>query len=110
MWRCYFMVINRIPEAVGRTEELNYRLEMCDSIPLLNTDRDGFSGSIIPIKRAMLPMRTGRSFEAQEFLARADSRLVYTRLLSAAVNIYPGRTQQAMQEATRLKTETRGFR
>jgi len=110
LWPFYIMVIHRILEAVGRTDELNHRLEMFDSIPLPKIDREGFSGSIIPIKRAMLAMRTGRSFEAQEFLARADSRLVYTRLLSAAVNIYAGRTQQAIQEATRLKTETRGFR
>src|SRR5699024_9958716 len=73
MWPFYIMVIHRILEAVGRTDELNHRLEMFDSIPLPKIDREGFSGSIIPIKRAMLAMRTGRSFEAQEFLARADS-------------------------------------
>ncbi len=110
MWPFYIMVIHRILEAVGLTDELDHRLEMFDSIPLPKIDGEGFSGSIIPIKRAMLAMRTGRSFEAQEFLARADSRLVYTRLLSAAVNIYSGRTQQAIQQATRLKAETRGFR
>ena len=110
MWPFYIMVIHRILEAVGQTDELDHRLEMFDSIPLPKIDGEGFSGSIIPIKRAMLAMRTGRSFDAQEFLARADSRLVYTRLLSAAVNIYAGRTQQAIQQATRLKAETRGFR
>src|SRR5699024_2396067 len=110
LWPFYIMVIHRILEAGGRTDELTHPLEMFDSISLPRIDREGFSGSIIPIKRARLAMRTGRSVQAQEILARADSRLVYTRLLSAAVNIYAGRTQQAIQEATRLKTETRGFR
>src|SRR5699024_11456733 len=61
MWPFYIIVIQRILEAVGRTDELNHRLEMFDSIPLAKIDREGFSGGIIPKKRAMMAMRTGRS-------------------------------------------------
>lgn len=110
MWPFYIVAIHRLLEADGHHDELDHRLEMLDSLPFPSIDRQGFSGSVIPLKRAMLAMKTGRATETQKFLDRADPRLPYTRLLEAAAHIYAGRTQQALQQAERLKCETRGFR
>lgn len=110
MWPFYIVAIHRLFEATGYLAELDHQLEMYDAMPFPRVDGDGFSGSIIPLKRALLAMKTGRQTEAQEFLDRADQRLTYTRLHRAAGHIYAARTQQAIQEAAGLRHETRGYR
>lgn len=110
MWPFYVFMLHRLLEASGHHDELEHRLEMLDALPFPRVDGEGFSGSVIPLKRAMLAMKAGRATESQKFMDRADPRLCYTRLLEAAAHIYAGRTQQALQQATRLKPETRGFR
>src|SRR5690625_3038376 len=110
MWPFYILTIHRILEAGGHHDELAHRLEIFDSMPFPRQDGDGFAGSIIPLKRAMIAMKTGRGSEAQELLERADPNLPYTQLLQAASHIYAGRTQQAIQQASRLRHDTRGFR
>lgn len=110
MWPFYILATHRILEASGHHDEVEHRLEMFDAMPFPKIDGDGFSGSIIPIKRAVVAMRAGRIAEAEAFLGRADQRLAYTRLFQAAVHIYAGRSQQAIQEVTHLRPQTRGFR
>lgn len=110
MWPFYIVAVHRLLEACGHHDELDHRLEMFDAMPFPVVDREGFSGSVIPLKRAMLAMKTGREADAQAFLCRADPKLPYTRLIETAGHIYAGRTQQALNQATRLKNETRGFR
>lgn len=110
MWPFYILAVHRILEGGGYHDELEHRLEMFDTMPFPRIDGDGFVGSIIPLKRAMLAMKSGRGTEAQEFLDRADQTLPYTQLFQAAANIYAGRTQRAIQQVSRLRTETRGFR
>ena len=39
-----------------------------DSLPFPRIDRDGFSGGVIPLKRAMLALQVGRGSEAQVLL------------------------------------------
>lgn len=110
MWPFYIIAVHRLLEASGYHDELDHRLEMFDAMPFPAVDQEGFSGSIIPLKRAMLAMKTGREANAQAFLSRADPKLAYTRLIETAGHIYAGRTQQALNQAARLKNETRGFR
>lgn len=110
MWPFYILATHRILEASGHHDEVEHRLEMLDSMPFPKVDGDGFSGSILPIKRAIVAMRAGRLAEAQTFLDRADQRLAYTRLFQAAAHIYAGRAQQAIQEVSVLRPKTRGFR
>lgn len=110
MWPFYIVAVHRLLEATGYHDELDHRLEMFDAMPFPVVDKEGFSGSVIPLKRAMLAMKTGREADAQAFLSRADPKLPYTRLIETAGHIYAGRTQQALNQATRLKNETRGFR
>lgn len=110
MWPFYIVAIFRALESGGRQDELDHRLEMFDSLPFPRVDGDGFSGSIIPLKRAMLAFQNNRSSEARTFLARADPRLSYTQLFKAAGDVYAGRTQQALRNTSRLRHETRGFR
>ena len=110
MWPFYILVIHRVLEACGHQDELEHRMEMFDTMPFPLVDGDGFAGSIIPLKRAMIAMKAGRGTETQAFLDRADQQLPYTQLFQAAAHIYAGRTQQAIQEVSRLRTETRGFR
>lgn len=110
MWPFYIIAVHRLLEADGHHDELDHRLEMFDTLPFASIDREGFSGSVIPLKRAMLTMKAGRSAEAQRFLDRADPRLPYTHLVEAAGHAYAGRTQQALQQAAHLKHDTRGYR
>ena len=110
MWPFYILATQRILEGGGYHDELEHRLEMFDTMSFPRIDGDGFAGSIIPLKRAMIAMKSGRGTEAQELLDRADQSLAYTQLFQAAANIYAGRTQQAIQQVSRLRTETRGFR
>ena len=110
MWPFYILAVHRVLEGGGYHDELEHRLEMFDSMPFPRIDGDGFAGSIIPLKRAMLAMKFGRGAEAQEFLERADQSLPYTQLFQAAAHIYAGRIQQAIHLVSRLRTATRGFR
>lgn len=110
MWPFYILAVHRILEARGHQDEIEHRMERFDSMPLPKIDGEGFSGSIIPLKRAMVAMKAGRVTEAQAFLDRADQRLAYTQLFQAAAHIYAGRAQEAIQDATRLRSKIRGFR
>lgn len=110
LWPFYILAVHRVLEAGGHYDELEYQLEMFDDMDFPRRDGDGLSGSVIPLKRALLALRTGRIAEAQEFLDRADQNFPYTQLLQAAAHVYAGRTQQAIQDATRLRKDTRGFR
>ena len=110
MWPFYVVALHRTLEAVGHYEELDDRLEFLDSLPFPRIDRDGFSGSVIPLKRAMLALQVGRGSEAQVLLRRADPHLAYTQLILAAADLYAGRHEQALQQASRLRRHTRGFR
>src|SRR5690625_3837188 len=110
MWPFYIVALHRVLEAGGYHDELEHRLEMLDSMPFPRIDGDGFSGSIIPVKRAMLAMRAHRISEAQVFLDRADAQMDYTRLIQATIDVYSGRPQQAIQTAKQLHPIMRGFR
>lgn len=110
MWPFYILAVHRVLEGGGYHDELEHRLEMFDAMPFPRIDGDGLVGSIIPLKRAILAMKSGRGTEAQEYLDRADQQLTYTQLFQAAANVYAARTQLAIQQISRLRTDTRGFR
>lgn len=110
MWPFYIMAIHRVFEPAGHYNELEHRLEIFDALPFPRVDGDGFSGSVIPLKRAQLALRLGKGSEAVEFLGRTDPRLIYTKLIQAAAQLYAGRYEQALQQASSLRHHTRGFR
>ncbi|GAA2046920.1 hypothetical protein GCM10009720_29860 [Yaniella flava] len=110
MWPFYIVAVQRVLVSAGYLDELDHRLEVFDSMPLPRVDGNGFAGSVIPVKRAMLAMEAGRGADAQELLVRADHNLPYTQIIEAAGHLYAGRTQQAIQLATQLRSQTRGFR
>lgn len=110
MWPFYIVALHRVLEAAGHHDELEHQLEMLDSLPFPRVDGEGFTGSVIPLKRAMAALQSGRGAEALRFLERADPRLTYTKLTQSAADLYVGRTQQAMDQALALRKETRGFR
>jgi DNA-binding CsgD family transcriptional regulator len=110
MWPFYIVALHRILEASGHHDELELQLEMIDTLPYARIDGEGFTGSVIPLKRAMVALRVGRGAKAVRFLERADPKLTYTKLVKAATDLYLGRTQQALDQAHELRKETRGFR
>lgn len=110
MWPFYVVALHRTLETAGHYQELDERLAFLDSLPFPRLDRDGFSGSVIPLKRAMLALQVGRGSEAHQLLDRADPELAYTKLILAAAKLYAGRNEQALQLASSLRHETRGFR
>jgi len=110
MWPFYILATHRLFDAGGLHAELEHQLSMFDSMPFPKQDGIGFTGSIIPLKRALVAMRGGRVSEAQEFMDRADPRLAYTQLIQAALHLLAGRPNQAKHEALRLHDETRGYR
>jgi len=110
MWPFYIVALHRVLEAGGYHDELEHRLEMLDTMPFPRIDGDGFSGSIIPVKRAMLAMRAHRTSDAQTLLDRADAQVHYTRLVQAAADVYSGRPQQAIHTTEQLRPAMRGFR
>lgn len=110
IWPFYIVVLHRVMEAAGYREELDEQLGAFDGMPLPRVDGQGFSGSVIPLKRAMLALDAGRGNEAQQLLNRADPQLAYTRLFQAAERLYAGRPGQALELAHRLRPETRGMR
>ena len=110
MWPFYMVAIHRILESAGHHDELELRLEIFDSLPLARVDGDGFSGSIIPLKRAMLALQRHRGAEAEAYFERTDPHLPYTKLIQSAMHLYAGRNQHAIQQTSRLRHQTRGFR
>lgn len=110
MWPFYILAVHRVLEAGGHQDELEHRMEIFDDMSFPRHDGDGFAGSIIPLKRAAIALKNGRGIEAQAFIDRADPALAYTKLFQAAAHVYAGRTQQAIQDVSRLRPKTRGFR
>lgn len=110
MWPFYVIALHRLLEAAGHHDELEHRLEMLDALPLPKIDGEGFSGSVIPLKRALTALSVGRGAEAVEFLQRADHSLTYTKLVRAATDLYVGRLHHAVDLAHALQRHTRGFR
>ena len=110
MWPFYIVAFHRVLEAAGYHDELDHQLEMMDALPFARIDGEGFTGSVIPLKRAMVALSVGRGAEALRFLERADSRLTYTKLVQTAADLYVGRTQLAIDQTQALRKETRGFR
>ena len=110
MWPFYIVALHRVLEVAGHHDELEHQLEMLDSLTFPRVDGEGFTGSVIPLKRAMAALQSGRGAEALRFLERADPRLTYTKLAQSAADLYVGRTQQAMDQALALRKETRAFR
>ncbi len=110
MWPFYIVALHRVLEVGGYHEELQHRLEIFDALPLPRIDGDGFAGSIIPLKRALLSLRSHRMAEAQELLDRADPQVHYTQLIQAAADVYSARPRQALRAAEQLHGPMRGFR
>ena len=110
MWPFYVLALYRILEACGYDDKLHHQLEVLDAMSFARVDGVGFTGSIIPVKRAMLQLKAGNIVEAQQLLDRADPQLPYTQLIQAAAQIYRGRPDQAIREAAQMHCTTRGFR
>lgn len=110
MWPFYILTLYRILEACGYDDELHYRLEIFESMPFPRVDRVGFTGSVIPLKKALLSLKVGDVTTAQRQLDRADPNLAYTQLIQAAAQVYSGQPDQAIQQVSDLRAKTRGFR
>lgn len=110
MWPFYIVAFHRVLEGAGHHDELEHQLEMFDSLPFPQVEGDGFTGSVIPLKRAMVALHVGRGAAALKFMARPDPELTYTKLTQSAVDLYVGKVQQAKDQARNLRKETRGFR
>ena len=110
MWPFYIIALHRILEAAGHHDELDHRLEMLDSLPWPRVDGDGLTGSVFPLTRALVALSAGHGAEAQDHLTRADQRLTYTKVVTAAANVTAGRLTRALEQAYDLRKETRGFR
>lgn len=110
MWPFYISTAFRLGRALRQYDELEHQMDMFDDMPLSKQDGEGFSGSIIPLKKATIAMRSGRVTEAQQLIDRADPRLTYTRIAQTALHLYAGRPKQAIQDALQLYDDTRGYR
>ena len=110
MWPFYIVAIFHLMESAGYHDDLEYRLQMFESLPLPKTAGHGFSGSVIPLKRALLAMGAGRGTEAHELIGQADPNIVYTQLVEAASHLYGGRPKEALSRASQLRTQTAGLR
>lgn len=107
IWPLYVVVLCRALKSANYQDELEERLRTLDSMPLARLDGQGFSGSVIPLKRALLALEAGRGAEAKQLLARADPALPYTQLIAAAAHLYAGRPMQALHVASSLREATR---
>lgn len=85
MWPFYVLATSQLCQSIGQYDELEHRLNMLDTMSFPKVDGEGFSGSIIPLEKALLAMRSGRVAEAQELIHRADTRFAYARLIQAAL-------------------------
>lgn len=111
LWPFYIVIMYRILEATGRHDEIPARLEYFDNRKQFpRNNGEGFPGSILPIKRALLAMKDGHGAKIQHHLDQADHSLPYTQLVQAAGHLYAGQTQTAIQLTSQLRSATRGFR
>lgn len=110
MWPFYIVATYHLMESAGYRDELELQLQMFETLQLPKTEGHGFSGSILPLKRALLAMGSGRGTEAQEHIERADPEISYTQLIEAASHLYAGRPKEALQCATQLRAQTSGLR
>lgn len=110
MWPFYIVALHRAMVAADRHDELANRLSAFDSMPLPRVDGQGFTGSVLPLKRALLELENGRRSEAQRLIRRADPELPYTQLIEAVAHLYAGRIIPALQQAAQLREAVGGLR
>lgn len=110
MWPFYVVAIHHLLGSAGYRDEAEYQLGMFETLRLPITKGHGFSGSVVPLKRALLAMSAGRGSEAQEFISQADPDILYTQLISAASHLYAGRPKEALSRANQLYSKTAGLR
>lgn len=110
MWPFYIVALHRLMGTAGYRDDLEYQLKMFETLPLPKTAGHGFSGSVVPLKRALLALSSGRGAEAQELIGQADPEVPYTQLIDAAAHLYAGRPKEALLSVTQLRSETSGLR
>lgn len=110
MWPFYIVALHHLMVTIGYQGDLEYQLKMFETLPLPKTEGHGFSGSVVPLKRALLALSSGRGAEAQELIGQADPDIPYTQLIEAASHLYAGRPKEALLCATQLRSETAGLR
>lgn len=110
LWPFYVVACYRTFGTVNDYEEIEQCLETLDKTKLSSKPGEGFTGSVMPLKRALLAMREGHGAQIQSFIDQADPDLTYTQLMLAASYLYAGQPQQAAQLASQLRKTTRGFR
>lgn len=110
MWPFLILATFRILEVVGSADELEWRMQMFDSMSFPRDDGQGFSGSVIPLYRAVLAAKSGRAAESREHLERIDKRITFSKIGEATIDVISGRPRTALATATQLREETRGLR
>lgn len=110
MWPFYILARHRLLVTTGYQDALEHELKMFDILPLPKTAGHGFSGSVVPLKLALLALTSGRGTEAQELIGQADPDIAYTQLIEATSHLYAGRPKEALLRATQLRAETSGLR
>lgn len=110
MWPFYVLALHRLLVTTGYQDTLEYQLKIFETLPLPKSVGHGFSGSVVPLKLALLALTLGRGTEAQELISQADPDITYTQLIQAASHLYAGRPKEALLRAIQLRAETSGLR
>lgn len=111
LWPFYLAALHRVMTEAGQHRDLEHRLLSFEEIPWPHHDGRGFSGSVLPVLRAMVALVQHRSGDAEQLLQRADHSLPVTMVVDAHVQHRTGRSRRALTVLSQIPdiAELRGL-
>lgn len=110
MWPFLALVLQRVYFRAGRWRELGERIAILEKIPFPKVDGEGFTGSVLPVVRALMQLRAGDISGAAWHLEHTDDEQLIVRILRAQLELDAGRSARAIALAHTLGQEALGLR
>ncbi len=110
LWPFHVVATQRVLAGLGRFDAARDRLDAVEAQSLPRIDGDGFSGSAVPLCRAMLLMMSGDFPGARHQFERVDRTLVISRLVHGVIRLMTGQPREALRLMAGMHVETRELR
>lgn len=110
MWPFYAHAEYRVLDNSGAFAFASHRLEQLDALPFPRVDKQGYTGTVIPLALALNSIATGAPSLARQYLERVDPDFVLCGIVKALLELQTGALPKAISLATELRTSTRHLR
>ena len=110
LWPFYVVIMHRIYRRADRLHEFNTHLTRLEQLSFPYEKGVGFSGSVFRLTRAAMSIDR-RDFEAARwFVSETDDSFMGSKILSAAIDLYDGQPQRAIDSVLRFSLHSNALR